>query len=151
MKKILFPLAIILALLFSVSAFGKEPVRDIKATVVKIVDGDTVHALTPDRTKLKIRLYGIDAPEVQHGKKEGQSYGNEAKDTLTSLVLNKAVIVRVLDIDRYKRQVCIILLNGQDINRNMVDKGYAWAYRQYLGSAYASEYIDHYYYHAYLC
>ena len=47
-----------------------------------------------------------------------------------------------MDIDRYKRQVCIILLNGQGVNRIMVAKDYAWAYRQYLDRPYASEYIE---------
>ena len=72
MKKSLFLLAIIVTLLVSLPAFGKEPIRELQATVIRVLDGDMVHALTPYKTKLKIRLYGIDAPEVQHGKKDGQ-------------------------------------------------------------------------------
>ena len=32
--------------------------------VTKVSDGDTIHLMTPKQTKLKVRLYGIDAPET---------------------------------------------------------------------------------------
>ncbi|KAF0221143.1 MAG: hypothetical protein FD174_641 [Geobacteraceae bacterium] len=46
-----------------------------------------------------------------------------------------------MDIDRYKRLVSVISLDGRDINLEMVQEGWAWAYRQYLQRPYASEYI----------
>ena len=47
-----------------------------------------------------------------------------------------------MDIDRYRRMVAILYFGNRDINREMVKKGYAWAYREYLKGPYASEYID---------
>jgi len=47
-----------------------------------------------------------------------------------------------MDIDRYKRAVSVILLDGRNINKEMVADGWAWAYRQYLDRAYTSEYIQ---------
>jgi endonuclease YncB( thermonuclease family) len=38
--------------------------RTVTGTVTKVSDGDTIHLTTPEQTKLKIRLYGIDAPET---------------------------------------------------------------------------------------
>jgi len=44
-------------------------------------------------------------------------------------------------VDQYKRSVGIVWLNGKNINQEMVAEGYAWAFRQYLDSHHASEYI----------
>jgi micrococcal nuclease len=41
----------------------------------------------------------------------------------------------------YGREVCLIEYEGLDVNLEMVRRGYAWAYREYLKSPYASEYI----------
>jgi micrococcal nuclease len=52
------------------------------------------------------------------------------------------VKVDVLDIDKYKRLVCIVWLNGRNINQEMIREGHAWAYKKYLDkSPYASEFI----------
>lgn len=34
-------------------------IRTVTGTVTKIVDGDTIHIVTPEQTILKVRLYGI--------------------------------------------------------------------------------------------
>jgi endonuclease YncB( thermonuclease family) len=46
---------------------------DFTGKVVGISDGDTLTVLTAAKTQVKIRLYGIDAPEA------GQDFGNKAK------------------------------------------------------------------------
>jgi len=45
-----------------------------------VADGDTLVALDANGTKLPIRLLGIDAPEIPHGKNLGQPFGEEACD-----------------------------------------------------------------------
>jgi hypothetical protein len=54
-----------------------------------------VTLITRDGTKLRVRLYGIDAPEVRHGKKPGQPFGEEAKRALAEKVLRKDVTLKV--------------------------------------------------------
>jgi micrococcal nuclease len=44
--------------------FAREPIRPVTGTVTKISDGGTIQITTPEQTKLKVRLYGIDAPET---------------------------------------------------------------------------------------
>jgi micrococcal nuclease len=46
------------------AASHAAPLRTVTAAITKISDGDTVQAITPEGTKLKVRLYGIDAPET---------------------------------------------------------------------------------------
>jgi micrococcal nuclease len=128
---------------------AKEPIRIEEGVVNKVVDGDTVNVLTNGGTKLKVRLYGMDAPEIQHINKRtgvvskpGQLYGAEAYRALEINVYGKKVKLQIIDIDRYRRMVAVLYLDDRDINREMVQEGLAWAYREYLKGPYASEYID---------
>jgi hypothetical protein len=51
-----------------------------------VSDGDTITAFTSNQTKVRLRLLGIDAPEVPHGDKPGQPFGEEAQDYLDHLI-----------------------------------------------------------------
>jgi len=141
----------VLTLLASISSISqaKDPIRTIEGIVTKVSDGDTINVTDPLGTKLKIRLYGIDAPETEKSSKKtgrvskpGQPYGDEAWKALDSKIYRKRVKVDVMDIDRYKRAVSIVWLDGKNINKEMVAEGWAWAYRQYLDRPHASEYIQ---------
>tara|TARA_B100001093_G_scaffold471830_1_gene494422 strand:- start:7 stop:399 length:393 start_codon:yes stop_codon:yes gene_type:complete len=94
-----------------------------------VVDGDSVNVLRlPEKEELKLRLYGIDAPEWK------QAYGKESKDALNGLLgTNREIFVKVLDKDRYGRLICNLHLNSEDIpvNEWMVSKGNAWHYVKY--------------------
>jgi endonuclease YncB( thermonuclease family) len=113
----------------------------VEGTVTRVSDGDTLILVTGEGTKLKVRLYGIDAPEVRHEKIPGQPFGKEARTALKALALGRKVTLEILDIDTHRRMVGIVRKSGVDINREMVRSGLAWAYRRYLSAPYASEYI----------
>ena len=96
----------------------------------KIIDGDTIHI-----GKNKIRLHGIDAPEIDQTcffKKQKWNCGIESKSVLTKLILDeKNVECTINDIDRYKRFIAICFINEININKYMVAEGWAIAYRHY--------------------
>ena len=102
---------------------------EFSARVIRVVDGDSVNVLRlPDKEELKLRLYGIDAPEWK------QAYGKESKDALKELLgPNTEISVEVLDKDRYGRLICELHLDNKDISVNewMVSKGNAWHYVKY--------------------
>lgn len=140
---------LLVSLLLPSPAISKGTIRIIEGTVYKISDGDTIQVKDDLGTKVKIRFYGIDAPETEKsnrktGKvsKPGQPYGEEAFDALKGKIDRQRVRVEVMDIDRYKRAVSVVWLGNRNINREMVREGFAWAYRQYLDRPHASEYID---------
>ncbi len=116
-------------------------IRSIEGITIKVADGDTVTVLTLEDTKLRVRLQGIDAPEIQHGRQPGQPYGVEAKRALWEKVLGQQVILEIHDIDRYKRVVGILRIGSRNINEEMVVEGCAWAYREYMKGPYASDFI----------
>ncbi len=79
---------------------SSDVVRTVEGIVKKVADGDTLTIVTRERTKLRVRLYGIDAPEIRHGKKPGQPYGEEAKAALRGMVLERKVRLDIIDRDR---------------------------------------------------
>ena len=131
-------LALLLLLFLTSSAYAG---RTIEGMVRAVYDGDTVLLTTRDKSRLKVRLYGIDAPETQKPDTPGQAYGSISRRTLMYKVMGRRVTAELVDIDKYNRAVAVIRYAGRDINREMVSEGMAWAYRQYLQGAYASEYI----------
>jgi endonuclease YncB( thermonuclease family) len=133
-------LLLILALfLFTNIAFARNTIRTVTGTVTKVSDGDTITVHTSEETKLKVRLYGIDAPETEksdhrtgHISKPGQPYGEESQSYLTALVLNKTVRLDILDIDKYRRMVAIVWLGNKNANLEMIKTGMAGSYVKYL-------------------
>jgi micrococcal nuclease len=97
--------------------------------VVGIMDGDTVKVLSSDRQQIKCRLSGIDAPE------SNQAFGQRSKQSLSDMIFQKQVEITVVDQDRYGRSVCLIILNGVDINKVQIQRGMAWHYVQYSRDA----------------
>ncbi len=136
--KIVFTILVQILLLSNIAFAG----RTVQGLVKAVYDGDTVVLLTREESRLKVRLYGIDAPETNKPNKPGQPYGDISKRTLMYKIMGRRVTAEIMDIDQYKRAVAVIRYEGKDINREMVSEGMAWAYRQYLSGAYASEYID---------
>lgn len=140
--------ALLFLSLLETITFAKGPIRTVEGIVTHVSDGDTLKIETAEGTVLKVRLYGIDAPELQRVNrrtgeisKQGQPFGEEAYMALESRVISKKVTVDIIDIDRYRRMVGIVRLDSRSINLEMVREGWAWAYRQYLDRPYASEYL----------
>ena len=103
--------------------------RTLVATVERVSDGDSVTALSDNNTKLRIRLLGIDAPEVAHDTKPGQPYGEEARDYLDHLIGGKSVRVEVYGRDQYNRLLAVLWDEEVNVNLLMVAMGYAEVYR----------------------
>jgi micrococcal nuclease len=133
-----FLLALTLLLLTSTDAFAG---RTIEGIVRAVYDGDTVLLATREQSRLKVRLYGIDAPETAKPDAPGQPFGAVAKRILMYKIMGRQVSAEIVENDQYQRAVAVIRYSGRDINREMVSEGMAWAYRQYLAGPYASEYI----------
>jgi endonuclease YncB( thermonuclease family) len=97
----------------------------IKGNVVGVADGDTITILDEQKTRHKIRLMGIDAPE------KGQPYGDASKRSLSDLAFGQLVVVDYNKRDRYGRVVGKVTRNGKDLNVEQVRRGLAWHYKQY--------------------
>ena len=112
----------VLLTLKAISAIAGE---SFSAKVVAVSDGDTITVLDESNWQHKIRLQGIDAPEKR------QPYGQRAKSHLSDLVFSKRVELDCGKTDRYSRKICIVRLDGLDVNLEQVRAGMAWWYVQY--------------------
>ena len=103
-----------------------HPFRDdIKGRVVGIADGDTFTMLMADRVQVRIRLYGIDAPE------KAQDFGKRAKQELSGLIYGRDVVVSDMGRDRYGRTIGMVFVDGNNVNEEMLRRGMAWHYLKY--------------------
>ena len=107
-----------------------------KATVERVVDGDTID-LTIDlgfkiTTHQRIRLAGIDTPEIFSVKKDSEEYkkGMEAKEFVETRVAannNKAIVETEKVTEKYGRYIGTITFADSEttLNDELVDKGHA--------------------------
>jgi len=122
------PLHCLVAGLFLTGCFGGGglPVKNVfDGRVTKVHDGDSIHVTPPGKKRVVIRLAAIDAPEIK------QSHGIQSRDYLRRMVLNKQVTARCNKVDKYQRQVCVVLKDGTDTNLEMLKAGGAWYYERF--------------------
>jgi micrococcal nuclease len=114
---------------FAVLVCSPAAVHSGQFKVTRVYDGDTVKAEGCD-VEIKVRLMGIDAPEISHEKnKPSQPYGQTAKDYLTDLIYGKTVDVKGWGMDKYGRVLGVISVDGKNVNLEMVRAGLAEVYR----------------------
>ena len=97
----------------------------LSGRVVRIVDGDTIYILDSGKTRHKIRLQGIDAPERK------QAFSKRSRENLADCVAGEIVVIEYDKYDLYGRIVGKVLLADEDINLKQVEDGFAWHYKKY--------------------
>lgn len=91
-----------------------------------VTDGDTIVI-----NKTQIRLFGIDAPEIDH------PFGQKAKWAMVKLCKGHKIKAVVTDVDHYGRTVaCCILPDGRDLSAELVKMGLAIDWPKYSGGKY---------------
>ena len=131
-------LTIIMSLLLFAAAVSSAD--DLTANVVKVVDGDTVHVkIKSTGIKEKVRIIGLDTPELHHPRKPVQYFAREAKVQAEKLLKGKTITLKLDQTnaakghrDRYGRLLAhIILPDGAYFAERMIRDGFAHAYVKY--------------------
>ena len=103
------------------------PIETNKYLVIRVIDGDTIEVLI-DGSNKKIRMIGIDTPEL----KSKDCFALDAKIRLTDLIDGKEISLisdpTQDDKDKYGRLLRYVYLDGLDINREMIRRGFAKEY-----------------------
>ena len=99
--------------------------------VTRVTDGDSLRS-----GRLKIRLFGIDAPELKQQCETGDgsswSCGLAARDAMRDLAGSASQLsCNLRDVDLYGRLVMQCFANSHDIAGALVDQGLALAYRDF--------------------
>jgi len=97
----------------------------VKGIAQDVHDGDSFKLKVAGQI-IKIRMYGVDAPE------KNQTYGEEAGKALRTLIDGKEIRLKITDKDRYGRTVGEPWL-GDSLNVSlwMIKNGHAWWYKSY--------------------
>jgi micrococcal nuclease len=108
--------------------------HDQSFRVVKVVDGDTMDLDVPDvdHAATRVRLWGVDTPELAHGGQPEMYFGPEAREFARRTLDDRTVQV-VLNPDRtrdkYGRLLAYLFLNkgGEMFNEKLVEEGFGYA------------------------
>ena len=100
---------------------------DCGGEVVAVADGDNVTIRNRGGQQIKVRLAGIDAPEI------GQPFGDAARSQLSGWVLGHQVRCEAKKADALGRAVGHLQLDGADLSLLLVRTCLAWHYSGHDG------------------
>ena len=111
----------------STSTLGVSPERSDPVLVRSVIDGDTIDVATVGR----VRLLGIDAPELGRGYDTAAPFAYEAREKLISLALHRWVRLEFdgansARLDVYNRHLAYVMReDGVFVNAELVREGLA--------------------------
>jgi endonuclease YncB( thermonuclease family) len=110
----------------AVAALPMCPVHDPQGRplwrVDFVHDGDTVTCIDDHNRPQKIRLVGIDSPELN------QAYGRESRASLVAMLGGGRVRVVGDARDQHGRLLGTLWIDDRNINRELVTDGWAWVF-----------------------
>ena len=104
-------------------------------TIVSVYDADTITALLDIgfnfSYKIKLRLWGINTPEIKTKDDRERKFGEEARKFVEQLVLNKWLRIKTYKSEKYGRYLADVYLEDDTLlNELLIEKGFA---REYFG------------------
>jgi endonuclease YncB( thermonuclease family) len=124
----------LLAATLACVAQARNP-QTLAVKVTSIADGDTINVVDAKGRRHRIRLSGIDAPEM------GQPFGAKSRQSLAGMALGKPAWIEWSKVDPYGRLVAKVLIPPPgcalpctariDVNLAQLEAGMAWFYRHY--------------------
>lgn len=105
------------------------------ARVHEIIDGDTLDVSLDlgfnIQHIIRLRLYGINAPETRSKDIQEKQLGLKAKQRLIELILGKVVTIKTHKTsDKYGRYLAEVYLDENNINKVLINEGLA---KEYFG------------------
>lgn len=97
---------------------------------IRVFDGDTIILDGQE----KVRLIGIDTPELTHPKKPVQFFAEKASEYTKNIALGKRVKLEYDQerIDKYGRTLAYVYFeDGRMLNAEIIKNGYGFAYTKY--------------------
>ena len=116
-------------------------------TVVRVVDGDTVDVLLDEGPRERLRLIGMDTPELYDSRTPVQCFARESSARARELLDGQRVAIEgdpSQDTrDRYGRLLAYVWLeDGKMFNLAMIAEGYAHEYTYRFRYIYQSQFKE---------
>jgi endonuclease YncB( thermonuclease family) len=102
--------------------------------VIKVFDGDTITIATKlpfaesPLYRLSVRLNGIDTPEIKGKTEDEKTAAKQARDALSSLIINKYVTLQNIQTEKYGRILADVFIGEVNLNEWLVTERYAIKY-----------------------
>jgi len=124
-----------------IEAFTGDDYQDFNGKTflcVRVVDGDTIdiaaadpHRSTRRRNRTRIRMWGIDSPELAHHGRKEMYFAEQARQFAADLMLDRNVRLELVPRNTrgyYGRLLAYVYLpDGRMYNALALEKGYAYA------------------------
>ena len=124
---------ILLATLLAAFALTAWPGADeFVATVVYVIDGDSIIVEDDNSNRINVRIVSIDAPEKGRRTIAGQPYAERSRQHLSSLVGRRTVRLISPGRDDYGRVLARVWIDETDIGLAQVCAGYAWVFDAFV-------------------
>ncbi len=120
----------------------------LTATVVQIIDGDTIEVIIDSNWREIVRLAGVDTPEIFSPNRMGE-YGDitdtdcldlwatKAAQFSTQTLKGKSIILEINQPDQrdtHDRLLGYLTMDGEDFNSKLIEEGYARVYEEHESS-----------------
>lgn len=114
------------ALLWLCGAVSAATDAWVNGKVVSVTDGDTAVVATAQGKTLRIRFYGVDAPERANDDWPAQAFSADASAFMRKLIMDRAVTVRLTGEQTHGREVGEVFVDGRSASRELVRSGLGW-------------------------
>jgi len=121
------PVFMLSAALFGIGHYfvdGRIDGGSMSGFVTNVIDGDTFDMIVGNRP-VRVRLHGLDAPEISQGVA-----GEFSKVALIKLIEGKTVDIKCAG-ESYSRVVCSVFREGVDIGAELAARGFVRCDRRY--------------------
>lgn len=131
------------------STEGTEPspeiINETLVKIVRVVDGDTVD-IDLNGSIERVRLIGIDTPELNRTANQEGCFGEEARNRLTALALGKFLRIETDDLvgerDKYNRLLRYLFTGDENIGHKLIIEGLAREYTYKTPYYYQSQFKE---------
>jgi endonuclease YncB( thermonuclease family) len=102
--------------------------------VLKVYDGDTIMVASklPFENspiyRFSVRLAGIDTPEIKGKTENEKNMAKEAKNKLQNMIMNKYILLKNVNTEKYGRILADIYLEDLHINKWLIEQNLAVKY-----------------------
>ena len=102
--------------------------------VLKVYDGDTIMIASklPFENspiyRFSVRLAGIDTPEIKGKTENEKNMAKEAKNKLQNMIMNKYILLKNVNTEKYGRILADIYLEDLHINKWLIEQNLAVKY-----------------------
>jgi micrococcal nuclease len=117
---------------------------DATATVLRVVDGDTIEITPAIDGRSEVSLIGVDTPETIDPTEGIEPYGPEATGFATDELTSRRVGLEfdVQRVDQYGRLLAYVYADGEMYNEDLLEAGYAQTYPFSPNTKYASRFAE---------